>query len=577
VSDGGHRQLTCAAILLVLLACSDRSATLAVAQAPTPAGPPDVVTERSPVGAVANAIRAAIEVGQTRAREMGARGTEEQLIELYAAGGFIPVWVDSAGRPNRDARDALTLLTDSANEGLDPLDYRAPSLSDLAASLAVSPAPRIADIAAFDSDLSASTLRYLRELHQGRIDPRAMGFRMTVPADTHDFAALLASALVDHRVPQLASDLAPRLALYRALRGALARYRFLAAGTEHQNPRPPAASVRPGQSYAGLDRLRRQLVAFGDLSGDTPLTSSLYEGAMVEAVRRFQARHAIDADGVLGKATLAALDVPLAWRVRQIELALERLRWLPDIGDDRFIAVNIPMFRLWGWDSIVPNGAPSFSMGVIVGRALNTQTPVFVEDMRYIIFRPYWNVPTTIMRGEILPALRRDHDYLDRQNMEIVSGRGDDARPVVVTAESLAELRGGRLRVHQRPGPKNALGLVKFVFPNDANVYLHDTPSPQLFRRPRRDFSHGCVRVEDPVALAEWALKGQPEWTRDRILATMNGHQSRRVDLVRPIRIILFYITAVVMPEDGAIHFADDIYGHDARLDRALAHDQTSH
>jgi murein L,D-transpeptidase YcbB/YkuD len=156
--------------------------------------------------------------------------------------------------------------------------------------------------------------------------------------------------------------------------------------------------------------------------------------------------------------------------------------------------------------------------------------------------------------------------------MEVVSGQGDDARPVALTAESLARLQEGRLRVRQRPGAKNALGLVKFVFPNDENVYMHGTPAPQLFSRPRRDFSHGCVRVEDPVALAQWALDGQPEWTRDRIRAAMNASQSRRVSLVRPIQVILFYITAVVMPEDGTIRFAEDIYGHDARLDSALAH-----
>ena len=256
--------------------------------------------------------------------------------------------------------------------------------------------------------------------------------------------------------------------------------------------------------------------------------------------------------------------------MRQIELALERLRWLPHLGTERFIAVNIPMFHLWGWDSIPANGAPSFGMGVIVGRALNTQTPVFVEEMQYLIFRPYWNIPPSITRHEILPALERDPDYLERQDMEIVAGPGDDARPVALTADTLAQLRQGRLRVRQRPGAKNALGLVKFVFPNDSNVYLHGTPAPQLFSRPRRDFSHGCVRVEDPVALAEWALKGQDDWTRDQVVTAMNANQSRRVNLARPIQVILFYLTAVVMPEDGSIRFAEDIYRHDTRLDDAL-------
>ncbi len=190
--------------------------------------------------------------------------------------------------------------------------------------------------------------------------------------------------------------------------------------------------------------------------------------------------------------------------------------------------------------------------------------------MEYLIFRPYWNVPSSILRGEILPALRREPDYLQRHDMEIVSGAGDDARAVPLTEESLAQLQQGRLRVRQRPGPKNSLGLVKFIFPNDVNVYLHDTPAVDLFSRSRRDFSHGCVRVQDPVALAEWALKGQDEWDRDRILAAMNARRPQQVNLKRPIQVILFYVTATVMPDDGSIHFAEDIYGQDTKLDRAL-------
>jgi murein L,D-transpeptidase YcbB/YkuD len=310
----------------------------------------------------------------------------------------------------------------------------------------------------------------------------------------------------------------------------------------------------------------------GDLSPDAPPPAyvSAYEGALVDGVKRFQVRHGLESDGILGKGTWATLHIPLAWRVRQIELALERLRWLPHLGQDRLLAVNIPMFHLWGWDSIPPSGAPLFGMDVIVGRSLNRRTPVFVEEMRYLTFRPYWNVPPGILRQDVLPAIERDADYLQKQNMEIVRGPGDDAQPVVATAENVELLRQGVLRVRQRPGPSNAMGLVKFIFPNDENVYMHGTPAQELFRRTRRDFSSGCIRLENPVALAAWALKDQPEWTRDRILAAMNGSQPRRVNLTRPIRVILFYVTAVVMPEDGTAHFAEDIYGHDARLDRAL-------
>ena len=261
-------------------------------------------------------------------------------------------------------------------------------------------------------------------------------------------------------------------------------------------------------------------------------------------MKRFQARHGLENDGVLGQRTHTALRTPLAWRIRQIELALERLRWLPHPGGERVVAISIPMFRLWAWEAMPPTRPPTLSMGVIVGRALRTQTPVFVEQMRDVIFRPYWNVPPSIARHEILPILERDPDYLRRQGMEIVSGPGDDAQAVAATPENLARLRQGALRLRQRPGPRNALGLVKFMFPNQDNVYMHGTPAPELFSRSRRDFSHGCVRVEDPIALAEWVLEDRPEWTRDRIVAAMEGSHSLQVTLLRPIQVILFYTTA---------------------------------
>lgn len=484
-----------------------------------------------------------------------------------------PIWVDTAGYPTRQAREALALLRNAADEGLDPADYHSASLDSLAAALEAQPPPSTNDRAAFDTALTGGMVRYLRHLHSGRVDPRAAGFRMPAATDNHDFAAILRTALAGRRLPETVAEFTPPLALYRGLRSMLARYRSLAADPSLESLPTLVATVRPGDSYAGLRVLHQRLVALGDLPGDvpTPLEPLVYGGALVDGVKHFQIRHGLEPDGVLGKSTQAALLVPLATRVRQIELALERLRWLPHPGDQRFVAVNIPMFRLWAWDSIPPDGAPSFDMGVIVGRALNTRTPVFVEEMRSVIFRPYWNVPSSILGHEILPALERDPDYLRRQNMEIVSGPGDDARPVPATAENMARLRQGRLRVRQRPGPDNALGLVKFVFPNDENVYMHATPAMQLFSRFRRDFSHGCVRLEDPLALAEWVLNDQPEWTRDRILAAVHGNEPRHVNLRKPIQVILFYITAVVMPEDGAIRFAEDIYNHDAKLDKALA------
>jgi murein L,D-transpeptidase YcbB/YkuD len=500
--------------------------------------------------------------------------TREERAELdeWYHGRDSPVWLDASGRPDRNARDAVALLGSAADDGLDPADYYQSLLGRLTSALQAQPSPRPAELACFDVAVSSGMLRYLRHLHAGRVDPRTIGFRFSVPADRHEFAVLLRAALADHRIIETAEGLQPSLGRYGELRAVLARYRALAADPALE-ALPPAVRARPGDAYEGADVLYRRLVAFGDLSAGVPAppNSARYAGMLVDGVKRFQVRHGLEPDGVLGKSTLAALRTPIARRVRQIELALERLRWLPHLGHERLIFLNIPMFRLWAWDAMPPSGVPSIGMDVIVGRALNTQTPVFVEEMREVIFRPYWNVPPSILRHEVLPMIERDPDYLRREDMEIVRGPGDDARPVDATDQNLAALRQRALRLRQRPGPRNALGLIKFVFPNELNVYMHGTPAQALFSRSRRDFSHGCVRVEDPVTLAEWALADQREWGRDEILAATTGSQSIRVKLTRPIQVVLFYTTAAVMPDDGTLRFAEDIYGHDARLDEALA------
>jgi murein L,D-transpeptidase YcbB/YkuD len=497
-----------------------------------------------------------------------------ELEGLYRRRDHLPLWIDATGRPGLDAGDALTILRSAADDGLEPADYAVGQLDRLMSKLRAPPPP-IADLASFDVALSANMLRYLHHLHAGRVDPRTIGLRLTVPADQHDFAALVQSAAAEHRMSEAVAVLRPQLAQYRALRTTLTKYRSLARDVDSLPMAVPAFArvVHPGEAYPGIEALQRRLMALGDLpAGSVAATGSTVDhGALVDGVKRFQRRHGLAPDGIIGRSTHVALRVPIATRVRQIELALERLRWLPHLGEQRLVAINIPMFRLWAWDEIPPNGDPLFGMDVIVGRALRTQTPVFVEQLQEVIFRPYWNVPSSIVRHEILPRLDRDPEYLRREQMEIVRGPGDDARVVAETPESLVRLRQGTLRLRQRPGPQNALGLVKFVFPNAENVYMHGTPVQVLFSRSRRDFSHGCVRVENPIALAEWALKEQPDWSRDRIVSAMTGTESIHVPLPRPIQVVLFYTTAAVMPDDGTIHFAEDIYLHDALLDRALA------
>jgi murein L,D-transpeptidase YcbB/YkuD len=530
-----------------------------------------------PRHATSAAIQSELEHRSASAGRVTQPAEQRDLQRLYEDNDFKSLWIDAAGTPNFDAHDAVALLRSSEDDGLDPEDYELTELEHEVAALLEKRGPNpvsAEQLGAFDVQVSLSVLRYFRHLHLGRVDPRALGFRMVVPAEGHDFVSVLETARSDGRLLVAATELAPQLAQYRGLRLMLAHYRSL---SNEEFPALPSisASVKPGDPYAGLRALYQQLIAFGDLPNGTPEPhdDGVYEGTLVDGVSQFQLRHGLRADGVLGKETEKALRVPLSWRVRQIELALERLRWLPDLGDNRLLAVHIPMYSLWGWNVPGPDGIPSLETKVIVGRAVDSRTPVFASDLRHVIFRPYWDVPASIVREEILPIVAQKPDYLREHDMEIVRGAGDGATPVEATNENVALLRDGRLRLRQRPGPRNALGLVKFVFPNVENVYLHATPAQELFSRTRRDFSHGCVRVEDPIGLAEWVLREQPEWTRERIVAAMQGTQTRRVTLARPIRVILFYTTAAFMPQDGTIRFAEDIYGHDPRLDRALESD----
>ncbi|MGE5243055.1 MAG: L,D-transpeptidase family protein [Betaproteobacteria bacterium] len=495
----------------------------------------------------------------------------QNLQRLYSNANGSPRWVDAAGRPTLVAREALDLLCSAETDGLDPDDYDASRTVERAAALEGSPSP--SDVAAFDVALSLGTLRYLHDLHAGRIDPATLGIRLERPTDHPDYVALLEGALARGRIAPEAAELTPPSIQYRALRELLARYRALASNPTLKPPPLPAEPLRPGDAFKGLPALQRLLAAFGDLPVDAAASAvpETYEGALVEAVRHFQRRHGLTADGVVGRATARALAVPPSARVNQIELSLERLRWLPRLAGRRLIAINIPMFRLWAWDANPPAGAPTLGMGVIVGRALDTQTPMLIEEMRSVLFRPAWNVPLSITQKEIVPRLGRDPGYLAREDMELVAGPGDGAPVVPATPENLMQLKHGALRVRQRPGPKNSLGLVKFDFPNDESVYMHGTPARELFSRARRDFSHGCVRVEDPVALAVWVLGGPPAWSREDVLDAMHAEGSHRVELARPLQVVLFYMTALVSPEEGTAWFADDIYRQDARLDAALA------
>jgi murein L,D-transpeptidase YcbB/YkuD len=290
------------------------------------------------------------------------------------------------------------------------------------------------------------------------------------------------------------------------------------------------------------------------------------DARLTAAVERFQLRHGLLVDGVVGRNTLAQLAVTPQQRARQIALAMERMRWTPLLQAPRMIVVNVPEYVLRAYEVRQGRMDVRLTMNIIVGKALDTRTPLFDEDMRFIEFSPNWNVPYSIASKELVPRLRKDPAYFTQQGFEFVTDTG--AVVDTLSPAHLDAVLARRWRIRQRPGPLNALGDIKFIFPNNDAIYLHHTPSPGLFARTRRDFSHGCIRVEAPVALAGFVLQDDPAWTEARIRDAMTLGVSRTIRLQETIPVLIAYSTVVV--KQGMAFFLPDIYGHDATLDKAL-------
>jgi murein L,D-transpeptidase YcbB/YkuD len=486
------------------------------------------------------------------------------------------VWFDGT-TPSPVVTRALGALGNAGEHGLDPADYDAGWLSEEWAVLSSGAEVSGPDRALFDVGLSVAVVRLLAAVHLGRVDPATLHWGYDVSPKVLDLRATLREVRDGKPVDMALAELEPPFAHYARARRALAIYKELAEDEPALVPALPEGTkkIEDGDAWAGITELSARLRAFGDLSpedaaaggGTADDGTPLYAGPLVEAVKRFQWRHGLEQDGVIGKGTLAALDVPAADRVRQIELAMERMRWLPELAVEPTVFVNVALFRLWATDPA--SDEEPIRMNVVVGKSLRHSTPIFIEEMEYVVLRPYWNVPYSIASRESVPRARKDPTYLETHGMEIVASGGLNAKTFPASPENLDQVVAGKLRIRQKPGPKNALGLAKFIFPNANNIYMHGTPAQQLFSRARRDFSHGCIRLEKPAALAEWVLRDQPEWTREEIEAAMQGEAPTRVDLTEPLMVVLFY-DAVHVNSEGVVFFVEDIYGHDETLDHAL-------
>ncbi len=414
-------------------------------------------------------------------------------------------------------------------------------------------------------------VKRLSVLHVGALEHHAPRDRRAAVGP--DGPQRLAAALTAGTVATLAAAAQPDQRQYADTMAALARYRQRDGEIDIALPAlQKKGSVRPGDAYVGADALRRRLIQLGELPATTaPGAAGKYTKALSEGVRAFQLRHGLEADGFLGRGTMHALTVPLKARTVQLALALERLRWLPRLAPGRVVVVNIPAYHLQAFDTAAPGKAPPLQMRVIVGLAVKSETPMLVDTMRHLELNPYWNVPRSIERDEILQKLAADPEYLLKNDMELVPRAGTS--PIaVVDAAAIEALRAGSYRVRQRPGSANALGAVKFVMPNPLSIYLHSTPTRGLFAKARRDFSHGCIRVEQPEQLAQFVLAGKEGWDAAAIDAAIAAGKNQWVKLPAPVQVILDYTTASAAA-DGSVQFYEDIYQRDAALAKALGGD----
>ena len=507
------------------------------------------------------------------------------------------------GKPTDEASALLEQFSTAAKKGLVPADYDADRWGERVKRL---DAIRVGHdsseqaqntTAEFDAAMTIAAMRYVSDLHSGRINPQALNFDIDVPGKraAFDISTFLNDELVDSdNVPNTLASVEPQNPLYKATEDALGKYLELAAAPNNNAAgtlSPVAKPIATGGSYPDLPQLLARLQVEGDFtaSGESPVS---FDQTASDAVKRFQERHGLTADGKLTQATVDELNVPMAEHVQQINLALERWRWLPDAYMQPRLLQNLPEFMVRAFDA---NHTLAFKMRTVNGQVKGDhETPMFVRTMKYLIFRPYWNLPPSIVKKELLRHVSSGGTgYLERNNYEVVGASGN-----LISGWSAGDLEHSRFLVRQKPGPKNSLGLVKFMFPNEYDIYMHSTPEMNLFNLTRRDRSHGCIRLQDAEKMANWVLSGQGDWDPDKVHQAMYGQplqtddvsasgtadqeqstgsttdttikNNKQVNLKTQLPVVIGYFTAMA-DEDGSMHFFNDIYGYDKQLLDALA------
>lgn len=484
-------------------------------------------------------------------RDSVAYAEAQKLYFLYGERHFEPIWIASnaAGAIafSPAAQKIVDLFKRAGEEGLRPSDYLT---QDIDLDRAKTGAP--ADLAALETAFSAAVMRYANHIHNGRIKPQSVSALLDIQPKKIDEAALLERLAKSSDPAPILAELEPKHPEFLALKAALAN--FGVTDTEHPTPIGEGPVLRPGNSDPRVPAIRARL--------ELPSVSSeLYDDALVSAVETFQEGLGLEVDGIIGPATIAAFNGGHATRREDILANMERWRWMPSELGDFTVFVNIPEFRL----SILRDGREEYATRVVVGTTKN-QTPIFSDNIRHVVVNPYWNVPSSIIRGEIAPAVLRNPGYTDSHNMDLLYN-GSPVSPWQVDWSQVSS-SNFPFRVRQRPGAGNALGQIKFLFPNKHDVYLHDTPSKSLFSRSFRAFSHGCVRVENPMEFAGALMANEPNISRAS-LEGMFGPSERWVNPETQIPVHLAYFTLRVDGE-GNIRSYGDVYGHNEALIAAM-------
>ncbi len=475
-----------------------------------------------------------------------------------------PRWISANGRPSEVALAALRHVLDDRESSAREMQD-AQLLFDAGVKMSGTPEHGL-----FGVGMDIALARHAFVHRQGRVDPSRVHPEWSMASETLDFTSVRGTIAAGGPVSAAFASLEPDTRAYQMLVQALAVVRAQDADPNARLPLPPARAVAAGGRYADAQGLAQILVRLGELPASFAVSSvrGVYTRPMADAVRRWQNRKLKKGrvTGTLTAPVLAALLNEYKGRGDRIAMAIERWRWLPRAFANDPLVVNLPEYRLHTYSRFQGGEQDPLSMNVVIGRADSNATPVFSANMTQVVFSPMWHVPKSIMVKEIRPAALADSGYLSKHNYELTS---NGRRVVPITPANIARI-GTSVMVRQKSGDDNSLGKVKFLLPNPYDIYLHDTPSRSLFSRNRRDFSHGCVRLGDPMAMAKYVLGSQPVWTDSKITEAMNAGVERYVRVPRPIPVLIVYQTAVADP-DGTMRYYNDVYGHDTVLASALS------